>query len=143
VKDTQVFGWGGGERPLPFVLVDDVADALVRCVDRPQAAGGSYNLVGDVRLTAREWVGELGRALGRDFTFHPQSLVRWYFEEIVKYGVKVAIRRPNLRWPSWRDLATRGAARPFDNGRPKRELGWQPVADRAAFLAAALPPPPT
>jgi predicted dehydrogenase/nucleoside-diphosphate-sugar epimerase len=140
VKDTQVFGWGGGEQPLPFVLVDDVADAIVRCCAKPEAAGRSYNLVGDVGLTAREWVGELRSALRRDFVFHPQSLARWYLEELFKYFVKLAIGRPNVRWPAWRDLATRGAARPFDNSRPKRELGWQPVAERGAFLAAALPP---
>lgn len=140
VKDTQVFGWGAGERPLPFVLVDDVADALVACCERPAAAGRSFNLVGDVGLTAREWVSELRRALGRPFTFHSQSIARWWLEELVKYAVKVAIGRRDAHCTSLRDLASRGAARPFDNGLPKRELGWKPVADRAAFLAAALPP---
>jgi predicted dehydrogenase/nucleoside-diphosphate-sugar epimerase len=139
-RDTQVFLWGGGRRPLPFVLVDDVADALVKCVTTPAAAGRSYNLVGDVNLTAREWVGALRDALRRDFAFHPQSIAGWYLEELAKYGVKLAIGRAGVRAPSWRDLATRGAARGFDNERPKRELGWRPVADRAAFLARALPP---
>jgi predicted dehydrogenase/nucleoside-diphosphate-sugar epimerase len=139
-RDTQVFGWGGGRRPLPFVLVDDVADALVKCVTTPAAAGRSYNLVGDVNLTAREWVGALRDGLRRDFAFHPQSIAWWYFEELAKYGVKLAIGRAGVRAPSWRDLATRSAARGFDNERPKRELGWRPVAERAAFLARALPP---
>jgi len=55
--------------------------------------------------------------------------------------VKLAIGRAGVRAPSWRDLATRTAARGFDNERPKRELGWRPVADRATFLARALPAP--
>jgi nucleoside-diphosphate-sugar epimerase/predicted dehydrogenase len=141
VKDTQVFGWGAGERPLPFVLVDDVADALAACCERREAAGRSFNLVGDVSLSAREWVEELRRALGRDFVFHPQSTARWWLEELVKYFVKVAIGRRDARCTRWRDLASRGAARPFDNARAKLDLGWKPVSDRAAFLKAALPLP--
>ena len=140
VKDTQVFGWGAGERPLPLVLVDDVAAALVQCCERQNAAGRSFNLVGDVRLSAREWIEELRRATGRPFVFHPQSTARWWLEEIFKYLVKVAIGRRDAGRTSWRDLASRGAARPFDNALPKSELGWKPVADRAAFLLAALPP---
>jgi predicted dehydrogenase/nucleoside-diphosphate-sugar epimerase len=139
-RDTQVYGWGGGRRPLPFVLVDDVADALVQCVTAPGAAGRSYNLVGDVGLTAREWVDALRTTLRRDFAFHPQSVLYWYLEELAKYGVKLAIGRAGVRAPSWRDLATRTASRGFDNERPKRELGWRPVADRATFLSRALPP---
>jgi nucleoside-diphosphate-sugar epimerase len=138
-RDTQVFGWGRGEKPLPFVLVTDVADALARMVDAPAAAGRSYNLVGDVRPTAREWVELLRERLGRDFRFHRQSLASWYGEELFKYAVKRAIGRNDAAPPSWRDLATRGAARSIDNSRAKQELGWRPVEDRAMFLAAALP----
>jgi len=36
------------------------------------------------------------------------------------------------------ELARPCAARPFDIALPKREIRWQQVADRAAFLAAAL-----
>ncbi len=140
-KDSQVFGWGGGNKALPFVTVEDVADGLARMALLPAAANRSYNLVGDVRLTAREWVELLRNRLHRDFQFHPESITRWYLEELFKYAVKLAIRKPGAEAPSFRDLATRSAARPFDNTAPKRELGWQPIADRAAFLAATLPPP--
>lgn len=140
-RDSQVFGWGGGRLPLPFVLVDDVADALVEMARRPEAAGRSYNLVGDVLLTAREWVEQLRATLGRDFTFHPQAIASWFAEEWFKYAVKKAIRKPGAEAPSYVDFATRAAARRFDNEQPKRELGWRPEAVRSAFLARALPPP--
>ena len=139
-RDTQLFGWGSGRLPLPFVLVTDVADALARMVESPAAAGHSYNLVGDVRLTAREWVDELCRRLGRDFRFHGQWIATWVLEESFKHVVKLLIGRRDARRTTWRDLATRAAPRGFDNSRPKRELGWTPVADRAAFLDAALGP---
>jgi hypothetical protein len=90
-------------------------------------------------MTAREWVGELRSQLHRDFRFRPQWIASWYAEELFKYGIKRAIGRNDAEPPSWRDLATRTAARRFDNSRPKSELGWTPVADRTAFLEAALP----
>jgi nucleoside-diphosphate-sugar epimerase/predicted dehydrogenase len=139
-KDSQVFGWGGGRLPLPFVLVDDVAAALCEMARQPAAAGRSYNLVGDVLLTAREWVEQLRLHLGRDFTFHPQAIASWFAEEWFKYAVKKAIRKPGATAPSFVDFATRAAARRFDNERPKRELGWRPVATRGEFLSRALPP---
>jgi nucleoside-diphosphate-sugar epimerase/predicted dehydrogenase len=138
-KDTQVVGWGSGDVPLPFVLVDDVADAIVRCVELPIAAGRTYNLVGDVRLTGRQWVAALRARLGRPFTFHGEWIAAWFGEELFKYLVKVATRRPGAEPPSWRDLVTRTATRGFDGSRPKRELGWTPVADRERFLELALP----
>jgi len=148
-RDSHVFGWGRGQVALPFVLVDDVADALVAMATAPVPSQApaprvwSYNLVGDVLLTAREWVAKVGERLGRDFVFHPQAIASWYLEELFKYAVKKAIRKPGAEPPSWTDFATRAAARRFDNARPKRELGWRPVADRAEFLARALPSPPS
>ena len=91
-------------------------------------------------LTARDWVALLRDRLGRDFVFHPQSITSWYLEELFKYAVKRAIRKPGATAPSFTDLATRAVPRRFDNARPKQELGWRPVAERARFLAAALPP---
>ena len=48
-----------GNNPLPFILVEDVADAIALALKAPDVAGRCYNLVGDVRLTAREYLAEL------------------------------------------------------------------------------------
>ena len=127
-----------GKVGLPFVLVEDCADAIARALDLPASAGRTYNLVGDVNLSAREYVGELARRSGRNIRFHPQPL--WLFQaiEIFKWVVKKATRRPGVNFPSFRDLKSRSCARPFDNSRAKRELGWSPVSDRERFIERAI-----
>ncbi|HKE00588.1 MAG TPA: NAD-dependent epimerase/dehydratase family protein, partial [Planctomycetota bacterium] len=137
-RDTQCVGWGEGDVPLPLVLVEDVADAFVAAVDAPGIEGSSFNLAGDVRLTAREYVGELARATGRPFRFHAQAAIAAQAIEIGKWLVKAAIRKPGNVFPSWRDLRTRSLAAPLDCSRAKRVLRWSPVADRARFVERGI-----
>jgi nucleoside-diphosphate-sugar epimerase len=133
--------------PLPLVLPEDVADAFVAALDAPSIEGTSFNLVGDVRLTARDYVAELARATRRPLRFHPQGAALAQGIEIGKWLVKVAIRKPGNVFPSWRDLRTRSLEAPFDCSRAKRVLRWTPVADRARFvergIVAAVGPPPS
>ncbi len=51
-SDTCILGWGAGDSPLPCVLVQDVASALVLAKDAPAVEGKVFNLAGDVRPTA-------------------------------------------------------------------------------------------
>ncbi|MHC5069240.1 MAG: NAD-dependent epimerase/dehydratase family protein [Planctomycetota bacterium] len=138
-RDNHCVGWGGGHTPLPFVLVTDCADAIVRAVSAPAAAGKRYNLAGDVRLTARQYVAALAKATGRPYHFHPQW--RWWLwtVERAKYLIKWLARRPAAR-VSRRDLRSRAFLSSLDTGDVKRDLGWQPVADRETFLRQALRP---
>ena len=66
-------GWNHGRNPLPFVLVEDVADAIARATLKPELSGRSLNLVGDVAMTAREYIDELA---GRSDA-HSDSTVSW------------------------------------------------------------------
>ena len=136
-NEQHVIGWNAGANPLPFVLVEDVADAIIRALESQTALGKTYNLVGDVRPTAREFVGLLVDATGRPIVFHPQSVDWLYAAELFKYGVKRATgKAPDL--PSRRDLVSRGLLAKFDCEDAKRDLDWHPVADRAQFIAAAI-----
>lgn len=136
-NEQHVIGWNGGTNPLPFVLVDDVADAIVRALDAPNAPGKAYNLVGDVRPTAREFVTLLAEITGRPLRFHPQSVDWLQSAEIFKWWIKrltgKAVDRPDKR-----DLLSRGLTARFDCSDAKKDLGWTPVADRAAFVAQAV-----
>jgi nucleoside-diphosphate-sugar epimerase len=118
------------------VLVEDVADAILRAVDAP-APGPAYNLVGDVRPTAKEFVGLVAQATGRPIRFHPQ-LVDWlYAAELFKWGIKRATGK-SVDLPSRRDLLSRGLKANFDCSDALRDLGWSPVADRNAFIRQAV-----
>ena len=43
--------WGRGETPLPLVLVEDVAAAMVAALDAPGIEGESFNLIADTGIT--------------------------------------------------------------------------------------------
>jgi predicted dehydrogenase/nucleoside-diphosphate-sugar epimerase len=137
-REKHCLGWNDGTNPLPLVLAEDVAAAIVRAIDAPAAVGRSYNVVGDVRLSAREYTEQLARALGRPLVFHPQSLRTQFAVELFKWGVKKAAGRKDATFPNRADLASRGMPARFDTQDIKRDLGWQPVADRQSFLQRAF-----
>jgi predicted dehydrogenase/nucleoside-diphosphate-sugar epimerase len=132
-SERHCLGWNRGENPLPFVLVDDVADAIVLALEAPRAVGSTYSVVGGVRLTAREYVAELARALDRPLEYHPQSLIKLCAVDLCKWALKRAIGRRD-GWFSYRDLRSRGLVSRFDCAGTERDLDWHPVSDRRTFL---------
>lgn len=136
-REQHCMGWNAGDNPLPLVLAEDTASAIALALDNPVAIGRTYNIVGDVRLTAKEYTAELARALGRPLRYHPQSLFWQQGVEIVKWLVKRAIGRSDPV-PSVADLKSRGLAASFDTSDIKRDLGWKPVSDRAEFVRKAI-----
>ena len=137
-RERDCLGWNRGDNPLPLVLVEDVANAVERAMSSPNAIGRCYNVVGDVRLTAREYTALLAQALRRPLRYHPQTLTRQYAEEVLKWLVKIAIGRRDASFPLWSDLASRGLVAHFDTSDIKSDLGWYPVADRQAFVQQAF-----
>ena len=136
---THCIAWGRRvDRPLPFVLADDVAAALAAAVGREGLAGASFNLVGDVRLSAREYVAALRQASGRDIRLHPRSVLAWRASELFKWAVKAVARKPDNIALSSRELSYRTLASAFDCAAAKERLGWRPVADREEFLERGI-----
>ena len=136
-NDQHCVGWNSGKNPLPFVLVEDVASAVWQACQMPAAIGHAYNLVGDVRLTARDYMRELGTALERPLQFHPKSTTVLWLQEVGKWLVKVAVGRKSAI-PAKRDFLSRGLEATFDCADVKRDLGWSPVADRQQFIERAI-----
>ena len=132
-NDQHCIGWNAGRNPLPFVLVKDVADAVCLACTAPGVVGRCYNLVGDVRLTAREYIAELARTLGRPIRFHPQNPTLLWLREMGKWAVKMATGRRSPP-PTRYDLLARGLAASFDCGDAERDLGWRPTRDRRRFI---------
>jgi nucleoside-diphosphate-sugar epimerase len=137
-NDQHVIGWNAGRNPLPFVLVGDVAAAIVlACHADKRVEGRFYNLVGDVRPTARDYVAALAKAMGRPLRFHPQSGTGLWLADLGKWVIKRLGGR-KVPLPSRRDLVSRGLGAGFDCSEAKRDLGWQPVADPAEFERQAV-----
>jgi predicted dehydrogenase/nucleoside-diphosphate-sugar epimerase len=139
VRDNHCVGWGRGTHGLPFVLADDCAVGLVGAIAPRAAADQDYNLAGDVRLTAREYIEELTVRSGRDYRFHATPLWWMWLQEFGKYLVKVAARRPR-EWPAYRDFQSRGFLSELDCSDSKRDLGFAPEADRSRFVRRVFEP---
>jgi nucleoside-diphosphate-sugar epimerase len=135
-RDNHCVGWGLGDRPLPIVWVDDVADALARAARYAgqDLDGRALNLCARAPLTAQDVLAELRAATGRDLHFHPRSLELSQVLELGKWAVKKAGRRKGVEFPSWRDLKARALAVPFACDVAREKLGWRPVEDREGLL---------
>lgn len=136
-NEQHCIGWNAGRNPLPFVLVEDVADAIFRATQAEGVEGKCYNIVGDVYFSARDYMAELARALERPLRFHPQFATKLWLEDLGKWLVKRATGRV-VPMPGRRDFLSRGMLAQFDCSDAKHELGWQPVADRRRFLERAI-----
>ncbi|HSU04382.1 MAG TPA: NAD-dependent epimerase/dehydratase family protein [Acetobacteraceae bacterium] len=136
-NEQHCIGWNDGRNPLPFVLVEDVAEAVLLAIHAENVDGRCYNLVGDVRLSARAYIAALGTALQRPLHFHPQSPLALWAGELGKWAIKRAGgRHPPV--PSLRDLLSRGMKARFDCTDARRDLDWHPVSDREIFEARAI-----
>lgn len=136
-NDQHCVGWNGGQNALPWVLVGDCASAIVAAVTAPAAPGRAYNLVGDVRPSAREYLADLSRAVGRPLKFVPSSPTGLWLVEMGKWLIKRATGRAVPR-PFKRDLMSRGLLARIDCSNAKHDLDWKPVAEPAEFHRQAL-----
>jgi nucleoside-diphosphate-sugar epimerase len=143
VRDNHCVGWGHGERALPLVLVEDVADALARLASHsgPDFDGRALNLATRVPLGARELVQHFARRTGRSVHFHPRSLALSQAFEIGKWLVKRAGGRRDA-FPSWRDLKSRSLWPAFACRGARETLGWHPCEETGEFLRRLLPDRP-
>jgi nucleoside-diphosphate-sugar epimerase len=115
---------GTGRNALPVVYAGNAADAVVCILDRGRA-GDVYNVGMDHRLTQRELLEGMARALGRNprFVNLPAGVVR----ELARLGEAIG-----LNLPGGGDLTVERFARlslaenPYRTERLKHDLGWQP-----------------
>jgi len=129
---------GGGRTPLPMVLVEDVAQALVLAKDAPGVDGRTFNLAGDVRPSAAEYVQIAAERSKRNFRLAPQSMYSIQaFRTAVWLGKKLLGRADNV-WQSWHELKNAPQRTWLDCSAAKSQLGWKPVADRDEFIRRAV-----
>ena len=127
--------WGDGKNKLPFVLVADVAAALVRGIQVSGIEGKSYNLIDVPLLTARDYLTELQRLSAMTVDIRYQPIWRFYLADFSKWLLKVAVRHPDrIRIPSYFDWESRTQKALFDCTRTRAELNWEPASDRQRLI---------
>lgn len=130
--------WGGGDNPLPFVLVEDVAKGMIAAQDKPEAVGKTFNLVDDPMLSARDYLAEFERAAKVEIDKRFVPPWRFYAGEWAKYVVKVAVRHPGRTLPSYRDWNARRELSTYDTTLTRQVLGWQPTANREVLVERGI-----
>jgi predicted dehydrogenase/nucleoside-diphosphate-sugar epimerase len=123
--------WGDGHNKLPFVLVSDVASALVRSIQVPGIEGRCYNLIDVPMLSARDYIAELERFTGAKMRVFYRPIWRYYLADIVKWLVKIMVGHPEKsRIPSYFDWNSRTQRAQFDCAITRNEIGWLPASER-------------
>lgn len=133
-SDTLCRPWGGGHQRLPFVLVDDCADAMVRASQVDGLAGESFNLVGDAPMTGSEYLDALERAAG--FKIRRAPLPPWwlYARSISKWGILKMLGKARGEAPTQRYFEGLIRRASFSARRAKQRLGWSPNADVSVLI---------
>jgi len=127
--------WADGTNKLPLVLVQDVAAALVRCMQVAEIDGRSYNLVDTPLLSAREYLSELQRLSGVKLAIYHRPIIWFYLVDIFKWTIKLVVRHPDRsRIPSYRDWESRTQKAIYNSARAREELGWAPASDRQRMI---------
>jgi predicted dehydrogenase/nucleoside-diphosphate-sugar epimerase len=131
--------WGDGNNMLPFVLVTDVANALVRGIQVPGIEGQCYNLVGDPLLTAHDYMNELQRLAGMGIAIHYHPIWRFYISDVLKWLVKLAVGHSDrIRIPSYHDWESRTNKAIFDCSRARSQLNWRPNSERQRLIEEGI-----
>ncbi len=131
--------WGSGNNILPFVLIDDVADGLIRMMENDAAISQSFNLVGEAMMTARGYFDAIDTATGARIDVRTGPFLGYYLNDSVKHALKkYVLRRRNLSRASLSDWKSRAHYSPFEITHPKTLLGWQPENDKATFIRRAI-----
>jgi predicted dehydrogenase/nucleoside-diphosphate-sugar epimerase len=133
--------WGEGNNKLALVLVEDVAAGLILAMQAGGIEGLSFNLVADPSLTAQQYLDELDRAGKFKIQRHATPIFKFYLADMIKWAVKVAVRHPERRIPSYRDWESRSGKAVFDCSAAKSVLGWKPASDRAELIQHGIVEP--
>jgi nucleoside-diphosphate-sugar epimerase len=130
--------WGGGRHPLPFVLVDDCADAMARALHVSGIAGESFNLVGDARLSGNGYLNALERIKG--IKIKRRSLPAWrlFAQSVAKWGFRVLTGQPEHPMPSYRYCDGLSCRASYVAELAKRRLGWAPTSDAAVMIERGI-----
>jgi len=130
--------WGKGDHPQPIVLVDDCADAFVAALDAEGVEGRAFNIVGPPLLSARDYLREMERHGKTKLTIHETPIWRFFAADCCKWLVKMAVRHPDRKPPSYRDWESRTNRAVFDCSSAEQALHWKPESRREEVIRRGI-----
>lgn len=139
-NDASVDYWGSGRNMLPFVLVGDVVNALVKATDTPGIEGKAFLLTDEPLLSARDYVAALSGFLGVRIRNRPKAIARHFLADAGRELVKHLIRHPNRRIPSYRDWSCKAHAARYDSTESRLLLDWKPTGNKEALIEKGIRP---
>jgi hypothetical protein len=110
---------------------------MLKAAELEGLAGNTFNLAGDVRLTAREYIAYLREFSHRRIKAFAYPTVLCYLSDTIKYLIKCFTGDRNALL-SYRDLANRSIQGHFDCETEERLLSWQPCDNRNEFVTKAI-----
>lgn len=132
--------WGRGDHRLPFVLVEDAAEAFVLALGNQAAAGRTLLVSAPPALSAREYMEAVAARALPAVSYRAHPIVLFWAGEALKECVKTLIRHPNRRVASLHDWQCRAHRASYDSSQTEQILGWQPVKDRTTLIARGVHP---
>jgi nucleoside-diphosphate-sugar epimerase len=127
---------GNGKLVPPFVFVDNVVDAIVRCVEKDEANGEIFNVVDVEKLSKRDYINRVIRRVDpRARVFYMPYSVVYAATWAQEIACALLGRRPFLT--RYRLVSSQKPIT-YDAGKLVRRLGWQPPVSAAEGLATLV-----
>lgn len=129
---------GNGNHPLPIILVDDVAEAMVKAITVSGIEGESYNLTSNPGITANDYLDELENRAKIKFKRVYVSPGQSYIESMIKWTIKSIGGNRDVAFPSFAECEGRSFSASFDSSKAEQELGWFPIKDRETIIKEGI-----
>lgn len=129
---------GSGNNYVPFVRVEDVAEAVVNAAEREETAGKAYNLSSRHRITQVEIMSIVTAALGRPPVRRKVSLPNAMRAATILEAWWRLARRPAEPPTSRFMVSLLGHQYQVDSTRAERDLDWTGDGDIAEGIRASL-----
>ena len=115
---------GDGANKVHPVYIDDLVDGLMACLEKPEASGRTYHLVGEAPVSFREFCAAAARAQGKKLPSmsFPRGLARATGAAMEGLRAVTRIEMPLSRERV--DFMT--SDRAYDGSRARQELGFRP-----------------
>jgi len=115
---------GRGKNPVPLSYVENVADAVLLCIEKETTDNSSYNLVEDTLLTRKEYLNAIREKVDPDLSIIKMPYILW---ALLKFSLKTVFGLMGRKAPlSALNLKTYSMRLNFSTDRFKRDIRSKP-----------------